>query len=112
MELKTEKLQGDILIVHVQVDRINATNAQDFQEAVMSLMDARYQVVLDIEPVRFVDGCGFGALLACLRMINHRCGELALCCLSASLASLFALMRMHRVFNVYASCAEAVDAYA
>ncbi|MFM9900140.1 MAG: STAS domain-containing protein [Polaromonas sp.] len=111
MELKTEKLQGGILIVHVQVDRINACNAQDFQHALMSLMDQRYQVVLDVQSVRFVDGCGFGALLACLRMINNRCGELALCSLSASLVSLFALMRMHRVFNVYSSCDEAVCAF-
>lgn len=111
MELKTEKLQGNILVVHVQADRINAGNAHDFQQSVMSLLDARYQVVLDVQPVRFVDGCGCGALLACLRKINSLCGELALCCLSGSLDSLFALMRMHRVFNVYASCDEAVNAF-
>jgi anti-sigma B factor antagonist len=111
MELKTEKLQGGILIVRVQADRINAGNAQDFQHALMSLMDERCQVVLDVQPVRFVDGCGFGALLACLRMINNRSGELVLCSLNASLGSLFALMRMHRVFNVYANCDEAVGAF-
>lgn len=111
MELKTEKLQGGILVVHVQADRINACNAQHFQHALMSLMDQRYQVVLDVQPVRFVDSCGFGALLACLRMINDRCGELALCGLSASLVSLFSLMRMHRLFNVYSSCDEAVGAF-
>ncbi len=111
MEFTTEKLQGDILIVHVQADHINACNAQDFEHSVMSLMDARYHVVLDIEPVRSVDGCGFGALMACLRNINNLCGELALCSLSGSLGSLFTLMRMHHVFNIYSSCDEAVNAY-
>ena len=111
MELKTEKRQGGILVVHVQVDSLNAGNAQDFQQTMMSLMDERYQVVLDVAPVRFVDSCGFGALLACLRMIKSRCGDLALCCLSVSLGALFALMRMHRLVDVYSNCDEAVGAF-
>lgn len=111
MELKTEKRQGGILVVHVQVDRLNAGNSQDFQQTMMSLMDERYQVVLDVAPVRFVDSCGFGALLACLRMIKSRCGDLALCCLSGSLGALFALMRMHHLVDVYSNCEEAVGAF-
>ena len=111
MELKTQKLQGGILIVHVQADRINVGNARAFQHALMSVIDEHDQVVLDVQPVRFIDGCGFGALLACLRLINNRCGELVVCGLCASLGSLFVSMRMHRVFHVYTSCDEAVGAF-
>jgi anti-sigma B factor antagonist len=111
MILKSEKRRGGILVVHVQVDSLNVGNAHDFQQTMMSLIDERYKVVLNIAPVRFVDSCGFGALLACLRMILSRSGDLALCCLSGSLASLFALMRMHRLFDVYSNCEEAVGAF-
>ena len=111
MELKTEKRQGGILIVRMQVDRLDDCNVRDFQQTMMSLIDERYQVVLDVAPVRFVDSCGFGALLACLLMIKSRCGDLALCCLSGTLGPLFALMRMHQVFDVYPTCEEAVVAF-
>jgi hypothetical protein len=85
MELKTENRQGGIVLAHVQADRLNMCHVQDFQHSMMSLMDQRYQVGLDVAPVRLVDGCGFGALLA--------------------------VMRTHRVFDVYSNCEEAVGAF-
>ena len=52
MELKTEKRHGGILVVHVQVDRLNAGNSQDFQQTMMSLMDERYRVAISRLGVR------------------------------------------------------------
>ena len=53
-----------------------------------------------------------GALLACMRHLAGRRGDLRLCNLSAPVQALFELMRMHRILNVQPTRDDAVRSYA
>ena len=111
MEL-TGRIEGaDVLVVELREDNLDASNVREFREAMQSLMQDRAQVVLDMAGVKFVDSSGLGALISCLRQTNGRKGDFRLCEMSRTVRALFELMRMHRVFNIHDTRADAVASF-
>jgi anti-sigma B factor antagonist len=102
---------NDVLVVEVRAESLDAGNVREFRDAVQGLIEDRTRVVLDLADVKFVDSSGLGALIACLRQVNGRKGELRLCAMSKTVRALFELMRMHRVFTIHASRDEAVRSF-
>jgi anti-sigma B factor antagonist len=111
MEL-TGRIEGtDVLVIELREDNLDASNVRDFRDAVQSLMGERTRVVLDMASVKFVDSSGLGALISCLRQVNGRRGDFRLCEMSRTVRALFELMRMHRVFNIHDTRADAVASF-
>jgi anti-sigma B factor antagonist len=67
--------------------------------------------VFDLSRLRFTDSSGLGALISCLRKVNANGGDLKLCAMSDQVRALFELVRMHKVFDIYATREEAVRAF-
>src|SRR5690242_15646337 len=107
MEMTVEKL-GEVTIVQLPGEQLDASNAKDFKRDVASILSAASKVVFDLSQLRFVDSSGLGAMLSCLRQINSAGGELKLCGLSKSVRALFELVRMHRIFDICDSKDDAV----
>lgn len=111
MEL-TGRIEGtNVLVIELREDNLDASNVRDFRDAVQSLMGERTRVVLDMASVKFVDSSGLGALISCLRQVNGRRGDFRLCEMSRTVRALFELMRMHRVFNIHDTRADAVASF-
>jgi anti-sigma B factor antagonist len=78
--------------------------------ALAVLMVTAFKVFLiDMSGLTFVDSSGLGALLSCLRMMKGKNGQLLLVGMSRPVRALFELVRMHRIFSIYNSLAEALD---
>jgi anti-sigma B factor antagonist len=107
MEMTVEKL-GDVTIVQLPGEQLDASNAKDFKRDVASILSASSKLVFDLSQLRFVDSSGLGAMLSCLRQVNSAGGELKLCGLSKSVRALFELVRMHRIFDICNTKADAV----
>jgi len=112
MELNSCIDGQDVLILELRVENLDAGNVRDFKEAALALIQSRQRVVLDLSGVKFIDSSGLGALIACLRKLNEQRGDFRLCQLSRTVRALFELMRMHRVFGIYATREEAVQSFA
>jgi len=112
MEL-TGRIEGtNVLVIELREDNLDASNVNEFRDAMQSLMLDRLHVVLDMAGVKFVDSSGLGALISCLRQLNGRRGDLRLCEMSRTVRALFELMRMHRVFNIHETRTDAVQSFA
>jgi anti-sigma B factor antagonist len=111
MELNGRIEGNDVLVIELREDNLDASNVREFRDAVRSLMQERASVVLDLAGVKFVDSSGLGALVSCLRQANARKGDLRLCELSRNVRALFELMRMHRVFTIHETRADAVASF-
>ncbi len=109
MELPIDKT-GDVAAVTVPVDELDASNAPELKRDIVPVLQANTKVVLDLSRVRFMDSSGLGAMLSCLRQLNARKGELKLCGMTRQVRSAFELVRLHRIFDIYADRAEAVRA--
>jgi len=111
MKLQTERC-GEVTIVCVQSNHLDAGNTTQFRNAVSEAIAGRKGVLIDLTDVQFVDSSGLGALLSCLRQISADGGRLRLCGISRTVRSLFELVRMHRVFEIHGSREEALAAFA
>ncbi len=104
------EMENGIAIVAFTQDSLDASNTKVFREAIQPVLENNKSVLLDLYALQFVDSSGLGALLSCLRAVNDGGGTLALCNMSKPVRTLFELVRMFRIFDIYASRFEALTA--
>ena len=63
MELTTEKI-GDVTVVVLPGDQLDASNAKEFKRDVTPLLEPNGKVIFDLTGLRFVDSSGLGAFLS------------------------------------------------
>ena len=64
MQPTVEKV-GDVTIVAVNVEELDAGQVDDFRRALAPVLQNCRQLVLDLDRVQFVDSRGCGAILSC-----------------------------------------------
>ena len=104
-------LIGDVAVVAVPVEELDAGNAAEFKREIAPLLEAQAKVVLDLSGMRFVDSSGLGAFISCLRRLNAHGGDLKLASMSKPVRAVFELVRMHRVFDIFPTKEDAVRAF-
>ena len=110
MQLAVEKV-GGVAVVVIPVEELDASNAAEFKHDMAPVLEAHANLVLDLSRLRFVDSSGLGAFISCLRKLNARGGDLKLSGLSKQVRAVFELVRMHRVFDIFATRQEAVRTF-
>ena len=105
-----ERRIDDVLVAKVLESRISADVATPFKQALIEYVKrGDRRLVLDLSQVTFIDSSGLGALIGSLKAIGDD-GELALCGARETVASMFKLTRMNKVFRMFESPNEAVAA--
>ncbi len=102
--------QEETVIITVEEERMDAHNSGNLKERMLQLFDeGKYQLVIDLTAVRFIDSSGLGALVSGFKNASARDGSLKLCCLQPQVRSMFELTRLHRVFEIFTTLQEALD---
>lgn len=109
MNLKIEE-QSDIVIIFVKEERLDAHNSGELKSEMQGLFEkGKKNVLVDLKEVRFIDSSGLGALVSGFKnAISHQ-GSLKLATLQSQVKSMFELTRLHRVFEIYETTAEALE---
>ena len=110
MEIAVDKM-GDVAVAELLVEELDASNAGAFKSDIASVLEANTKLVFDLSRLRFVDSSGLGAFISCLRKLNAKGGDVKLCGMSKQVRAVFELVRMHRIFDIYGTTAEAVHAF-
>lgn len=112
MELSTEEI-GDITVVAVLTEVLDAGNTDEFKTGFASILNEsnKNKMVFEMSNVRFVDSSGCGTLLFCQKQLSKLGGNLKLCGVQESVRSLFELVRMDRVIDIFDSKEEAVKSF-
>ena len=110
MMCETEKI-GDVIVLIVQTDTLDASNAKEFRADVSPILAENHNIVFDMSQVKFLDSSGCGTILSCLRQLNASGGDLKMFGLQQSVRTLFELIRLHRIIDLFNSREEAVKAY-
>ena len=110
MDIPVERV-GDVAVVAVPVDELDAGNTAEFKRDMAPVLQSNNKLVLDLSRLRFVDSSGLGAMLSCLRQLTAKGGDLKLCGMSNQVRALFELVRMHRIFDIYGTWEDAVNAF-
>lgn len=110
MEIPTED-RLRVTIAEIPVKELDASNASDLKSAMAPILDSHPKVVVNLRRVQFIDSSGLGVILSFLRHVSAKGGDLKLCCLTAQVRDAFELVRMHRIFDIFAAQDDAVRAF-
>lgn len=108
MDIETQVI-GDTSVVTLRDSRLDAAQAVRFKEAVREVTDkGAERVILDLSNVAFMDSSGLGAVVNMLKVMGAG-KQLELAGLTPTVAKVFALTRMDRVFTIHDSVADATN---
>jgi len=112
MEISHRK-EGNILIISLEGENLDAKASPDFKQKVIDLVNSSttHHVILDLKNLDFIDSTGLGAFLSLLRTLNSQQGDLKLVNMSRPIRTIFELVCMHKIFEIYNSVDEAVRSY-
>jgi len=109
MNIEVEKID-DILVLTPYDPVIDASSAGDFKgQLVTWIQKGQTRVLLDLSSIEFIDSSGLGVIISLLKLLAGK-GDICLCGIRDSVMSLFKLTRMDRIFRIYPSSTEAVEA--
>lgn len=112
MEL-SHTVQSNILIVTLQEERLDAMTAPSFKEGILDLIKETgvMKVVLDLSHLIFIDSSGLGAFLATQRKLNMQDGKLKLAHLNKPIQTMFEMVSMHRIFDIFPTVEDAIKSF-
>ena len=110
MELSTEKI-GDVTVVSVLTEVLDASNTEEFKTGFASILNESNKLVFEMSHVKLIDSSGCGTLLYCQKQLNKLNGALKLCGVQEAVRTLFELVRIDRVIDIFDSKEEAVKAF-
>jgi anti-sigma B factor antagonist len=73
--------------------------------------DGRYQIVIDMEAVEFLDSTGLGVLVGGLKKVRAHDGSLELVCTQDRLLKIFRITGLAKVFAIHGSAESALASH-
>ncbi len=111
MKLESQ-IEGKVLVIRIREQRFGADAVESFNRQFAQLIEQKPPAVLvDLTEVGFMDSSGLGALVTSLKAQRAH-GTLAVCGVRGSVASLFALTNMEKVFRFFPTSEEGLAALA
>ncbi len=101
----------DVAVVTVPVDELEISSVDEFKLQLTGIMEESKKLVLDMSRVSFVDSSGCGAIIFCLKRLEQSGGNLKLCGVSKSVATVLKMIRLDRICDILETREEAVAAF-
>ena len=104
-----ETRTGNILVLTVKASRVAADVVAGFKQGLADYVaKGNQKIVLDLSEVSFIDSSALGALISVLKLVGSS-GELVLCSAQHTVASMFKLTRMNKVFRIFDNREDAIS---
>jgi anti-sigma B factor antagonist len=104
------RIEGGRAVVEV-AGEIDVYTAPKLREQLADLVDSgRYDIIVDMGGVEFLDSTGLGVLVGGLKRVRLHEGTLRLVCEQERILKIFRITGLTKVFPIYASADEAVAA--
>lgn len=113
MIVNCSKVKG-IGIVQVGAP-LTAATVDAFREQLLNWQEAERDVrnyIIDMEKVDFMDSAGLGTLIAMLKRVTERGGDMKIACLQKKPRMVFEITRAYKVFEIYGSVEDALRVFA
>ena len=109
MEINTEQKGG--VLVALTVDRVDGSNAREFQEALQAVIkDTGNAFLLDMEHLTYISSAGLRVILLIARTLQGKNTKFAVCSLSDSVREVFEISGFDKIVATHATQADAIAA--
>jgi anti-sigma B factor antagonist len=101
-------------IVQIEVP-LTAATVDSFREQLLNWQEAEPDVrnyIIDLEKVDFMDSAGLGSLIAMLKRVTERGGDMKIACLQKKPRMVFEITRAYKVFEIYDTVEDAMRVFA
>ncbi len=102
---------GDITVVVVQVDALDATNVKALKAELQPTLMDQPRVLMDLGRVTFIDSSGLGCLLSCLREVTSGGGDLKLVNITKPVRGLLEMVRLHKIVEILNTKEEGINSF-
>jgi len=108
MNISTEET-NNMTVIHINEERLDAHNSGELKVVMQQLFEGgNLALLVDLKNVRFIDSSGLGALVSGFKNATANQGVLKLSSLQPQVKSMFELTRLHRVFEIFPTEADAL----
>ena len=109
MEINTEQKGG--VLVALTVDRVDGSNAREFQEALQAVIkDTGNAFLLDMEQLTYISSAGLRVILLIARTLQGKNTKFAVCSLSDSVREVFEISGFDKIVATHATQSDAIAA--
>ncbi len=105
------RLVDKVMVIRCEGRIIAGAESQSLQQEVEKYTLETKKFVMQLAGVNFVDSSGLGSLVRLAGVLRAHHGDLKLCELSPFVRQVLEATALHKVFHVYASEQEAMDAF-
>jgi len=109
MDYKKETIDN-VVLVSINLSEASLNQSEDFKKFLYDVTEVTPpKLVLDMGKIEYMDSSFIGALVAGLKNVLSKGGEMALININNDVMSLFELTRLDKVFKIYDSKEEAIQ---
>ncbi len=108
--LLDSRKEGGVLVVEMLDQRLDARVASEFTKKMGEFINQGHtQIVIALDKVDFMDSSGLGAIVSSLKIMGRK-GDMVISGTRSAVRGLFSLTRMDKVFRIYSTVEEALNA--
>jgi anti-sigma B factor antagonist len=100
MQFELETINDITIVTPPEMD-LDASNADEFKRDITPVIEGQPKVLLNIETIGFMDSAGLGAMLSAYKKVIAGKGAFKIFGVREEVKSLFDLVRIQRLFEVY-----------
>ena len=108
--MTVEEVDG-VAVFTVNLERLELSSTEEFKRQIDPVTTSHDRLILDMHQVQFIDSAGCGAILSCLKKLSGRGGDLKLIRISPPVQSVFQLIRLHKMCDIYQTQEEAINSF-
>lgn len=109
MELR-HKTVGELGVIEIE-GRLDASNATQLKDLVTNWPGKERRFVLDLSGMDFIDSTGLGSIVACLKSVTRKGGEIRIAALQAKPRMVFEITRVYKIFEIYDGVEAAIESF-
>jgi anti-sigma B factor antagonist len=111
-DIKTERLDESRYVISL-AGEVDLYTAPEFKQQLLDVIaKGGKNVVVDFTDTTFIDSTTLGVLVGGVKRLRSNNGQLSLVCSDRNITKIFEITGLDRVFTIYPTRAEAVDATA
>ena len=110
IDFKKHKTDDGILVVRVAGDLTGESNQYFFECIQDETESGQKHIVINFSDVGYVNSAGLGTLVRARARVNKSGGHIYLARIENKLIEMFSLVNLEKIFNIYPTEGEAVEA--
>ncbi len=91
--------------------RLDSYNSPEFKEKFTKYTEQTINFVLDLSDLDFLDSTGLGSIVACLKVVSEKDGDIRVAEMSEKPRMVFEITRAYKIFEIFDNVDVAVMSY-